>query len=181
MHEAFLKIKDFPNYLISNKGLVCRKKHTRLDKNGVQYLMPFKELKGTTCKDGYRKVHLTNKDTSKAVFIHRLVALHFYNYRDRVGKRTVNHIDGDKLNNHYTNLEWATDKENVDHAFKLGISSNKGTKNSQSKLTEIEVKKIIKLKGLMPQSLVAEHYGISKGHVSNIQRGHNWRWLNDSL
>lgn len=50
--------------------------------------------------------------------VHRLVALAFVpNPRD---KPEVNHIDGDKRNNHYKNLEWSTQSENMLHSFKIG-------------------------------------------------------------
>lgn len=133
-------------------------------------------LRGTLDKDGYRKVKLTNDIGSKAKFVHRLVAISFLDNLEN--KRTVNHLDGDKLNNTLENLEWATDQENVSHAFKHGLSSNKGVKNSSAKLTEKEVIEIKKLRGLEPHSLVAKRYNISKGHVSNIQRGYNWKDFN---
>ena len=65
--------------------------------------------------NGYLIVTLDGKQLS----VHRLVALHFlpnpYNYSQ------VNHKDGNKLNNHYSNLEWCTAKQNMQHAFGTGL------------------------------------------------------------
>ena len=33
----------------------------------------------------------------------------------------INHIDGDKLNNHYKNLEWMTPSENTQHSNDAGL------------------------------------------------------------
>lgn len=48
-------------------------------------------------------------------YVHRLVARFFIPMEDTGERMTVNHIDGNKLNNHYTNLEWITYKENIRH------------------------------------------------------------------
>jgi hypothetical protein len=50
-------------------------------------------------------------------YIHRLVAKYFVPNPQE--KKEVNHIDGDKQNNHYTNLEWVTHKENSYHAINV--------------------------------------------------------------
>ena len=57
------------------------------------------------------------------VRIHRLVAEYFVPNPDN--KPIVNHIDANKTNNYYKNLEWVTDQENRDHASKLGLLSNR--------------------------------------------------------
>lgn len=51
--------------------------------------------------------------------LHRLVASAFI--ENKLNKPCVNHIDGNKLNNHSSNLEWVTHKENSAHAKKNGL------------------------------------------------------------
>lgn len=62
----------------------------------------------------------------------RLVATYFVDNPDK--KPVVNHIDGNKRNNNYQNLEWATISENTKHAFDHGLAHNdRGFADSQSK------------------------------------------------
>ena len=70
-------------------------------------------------KDGYLKVWLSKNSKKKPYFIHRLVASSFV--ENSLNKPIVNHIDGIKTNNHYSNLEWCTRSENDKHAFQLGL------------------------------------------------------------
>ena len=78
-----------------------------------------KLLKGAN-HEGYLRYSLRYGKIEN-VFAHRLVAELFLepNYEN---KRTVNHKDGNKRNNHYSNLEYATDKEQYDHATRLGLN-----------------------------------------------------------
>ena len=57
------------------------------------------------------------------VLIHRLVAMVFIPNPE--GKRIVNHIDGITTNAKLSNLEWATDSENVIHAYRTDLIRNK--------------------------------------------------------
>ena len=72
-----------------------------------------KERKACIDKYGYLKVGLNERN--KKYFVHRLVALTYIENPDN--KETVNHKDGNKLNNHVSNLEWMTNAENINHAF----------------------------------------------------------------
>lgn len=65
------------------------------------------------CK-GYLRVDLYGKDGKRKHFkVHRLVAFAFVPNPD--SKPQVNHKDGNKKNNSFTNLEWVTDRENKEH------------------------------------------------------------------
>ncbi|ASN70283.1 putative HNH homing endonuclease [uncultured Caudovirales phage] len=60
---------------------------------------------------GYLMVNLNKHRKCKTYAIHRLVAKHFI--KNPLGKREVNHLDENKLNNNVDNLQWATSKENA--------------------------------------------------------------------
>ena len=55
-------------------------------------------------------------------YVHRMVAEVWI--PNQHGAPEVNHIDGNKQNNHCSNLEWATRQGNVDHAVKEGLIWN---------------------------------------------------------
>lgn len=72
-------------------------------------------LYGSITLKGYRQFRI-NGISVKA---HRLVAYAFVE-KNRDIKLTVDHLDGNKLNNHYSNLEWVSAEENVRRAFESG-------------------------------------------------------------
>jgi len=67
---------------------------------------------------GYEVVVLYINKKAKTKLVHRLVAECFLEVSD---KPHVNHIDGNKTNNHFSNLEWCTPKENSHHAWNNGL------------------------------------------------------------
>lgn len=56
-------------------------------------------------------------------YVHRLVARFFI--PNTYNKKTVNHIDGDKSNNHVSNLEWATYAEQMKHAWENRLNKKR--------------------------------------------------------
>lgn len=97
------------NYEVSNLGNVRNIKLRR-------------EMTKHKSSHGYLIVHLSYGGITKNYIVHRLVMLAFVPQPH--GKRYVNHIDGEKLNNALSNLEWVTARENSRHAWETGLMDN---------------------------------------------------------
>lgn len=79
--------------------------------------------------DNYLKLGYRDElGVSHQVPVHRLVAFHFVPLPPEFGgdysKATVDHVDGNKLNNYYANLEWVTPEENLRRAWRNGLCKN---------------------------------------------------------
>lgn len=108
MEELFKPIEGFPDYQVSNTGNVVSYKGKKP-----------RILKCKVDKYGYKCVCLRRDNKNHHFTVHRLVAKAFVD--NLYNKPTVNHIDGNKLNNNYTNLEWHTVAENTKHAYDNGL------------------------------------------------------------
>lgn len=110
MEEIWKLIDQFPNYNVSNLG-------------NIKNIITNKPLKILN-KEGYGSVSLKYDELKKGFKVHRLVALAFIENPEN--KSDVNHKNKNKLNNHISNLEWMTRKENNIHRCKdLIITTNK--------------------------------------------------------
>lgn len=106
-HFYFMKrIKEFENYSITEDGKVWSHVINRFIKHQIN-------------KYGYLTVKLCNNGKCQHKSIHRLVAEAYLPNLEL--KKEVNHINGIKTNNNLYNLEWATRKENANHAWKNGL------------------------------------------------------------
>lgn len=123
---------DYPDHFqISNHGRVYSK---RINKILIQ---------GTT-KTGYKVISSKIGGRSGryiCVKVHRMLAKAFIINPEN--KELVNHKDGDKTNNHISNLEWCTSKENTRHAYDNGLIKTKiYLENPLFKLTKQEIEYI---------------------------------------
>ena len=121
-------------------------------------------------KYGYKRVSLSKKGIVKTISVHRLVAITFV---EGDSKLTVNHIDGNKLNNHFSNLEFISSSENVKHAHQIGIVPKPvqkvGTENLRSKLNEKQVREIRKSE--ISYRKLAKIYEIHHSVIYGIKKG----------
>lgn len=107
-------------YEVSNNGLVRTKegKKTYTEYHGwriwEQRVLEQKVDEENTCR-----VNLWKDGKPKTYLVHRLVAEAFIPKVE--GKDYINHKDGNRRNNHVSNLEWCTYEENNNHAFDNGL------------------------------------------------------------
>ena len=87
--------------------------------NGSTRKLNGKILKPMVSQYGYEYVMLAYNGKQTSKFIHRIVAETFLCKSDDSSE--VNHIDGDKHNNHVDNLDWVTHKQNIQHSFAIGL------------------------------------------------------------
>ena len=90
------------------------------DSIGRRYLIKGKQLKQFIGENGYVSVGLSKGGKLVNVSVHRLVASIFLSNDNNLPQ--VDHIDGDKLNNNVTNLEWVTAEENTYRAYKSNLN-----------------------------------------------------------
>lgn len=127
---------------------------------------------------GYPAVRLSVNGKLTRKRLHRIVAEHFLPNPSK--KPEINHKDGNKLNNHVSNLEWCTHLENVQHAHKTGLMTKLAPKSIQM-LDEngmiirefYSIHEASREVGAEPSNIVKVCTGKRKTH-----KGYKWRYAN---
>jgi hypothetical protein len=133
--------------------------------------MSGKVLSPTLVKVGYLKVTLGAGE--QQCYVHHLVLLAFVGPRPE-GEH-INHKDGNKLNNHISNLEYCTRSWNQAHAHHCGLYAGApGAALSGAQV--IEINERLKA-GEESAPRIARGYGVSKATVYDIRHGRSWAWL----
>ena len=119
--EEWAEIKDYPSYMISSFGRV---------KGISKILNPYISVRG------YYVVNLYKDKKPKTVYVHRLIGDAFISNPEN--KYSINHKDGNKINNNLSNLEWATHAEQLFSDYngkrrRSGFEGLFGSKNHKSR------------------------------------------------
>jgi hypothetical protein len=107
----YTEITEFPAYEISEEGNIRNKKSLKI-------------LSQSLSSKGYYQINIANKSRR----VHRLLAETFINNPNLL--ETVNHINGDKLDNRLENLEWMSRSDNAKHSRE--VLGNKSIPYSKS-------------------------------------------------
>lgn len=121
----------------------------------------------------YLNVNLCKKGSKRNYLVHRLVAEAFID--NPKGLPEVNHINEDKHDNRYSNLEWCSSSENSKHSS----YKTTGSRNGCSKLNEDQVTIIGYLLRNTDMTLkeIGDQFNVSSHAIFRIKTGDNWSWL----
>ena len=148
--EQFVKIYD-GKYEVSSDGYIVSNVGTR------------KRLVGKVGDNGYNMVVLTVNGKKLYPMVHRLVAKAFIPNPKNL--REVNHIDGNKLNNAASNLEWVTTRENQIHARDMGLET-------KCKIN-MEIANMIRA-DVGTQRELSKKYGLTQTEIGLIRQNKRW-------
>lgn len=164
-------------YEVSSLGRVRGVDRVTFSAGGYNYPIKSTILSGNIGSRGYEDVRLHKDGNRIGKLVHRLVAEAFHINPEN--KPYVNHKNGIKTDNRKDNLEWATPKENAQHAIDTGLTKvPKGESRGNAKLKNEDVVNICKLLDEnMKQSEIASLYGVNPSVISSINAGNRWNYL----
>lgn len=129
LNEEFKDIEDFEElYEISNYGRIkSNERYVMLGNNKIKTKTKILKLHPNIY--GYYSATINNKKKRKQTYSHIEVAKTFIPNSEN--KKTVNHTNGNKMDNRVCNLQWATHSEQLLHAYNLGLREKPyGSKNT---------------------------------------------------
>jgi len=153
-------------YSVSDTGLLRNNKTNKI-------------LKQTIHKTGYYCVTVKpygRNGKQKCFRVHREVALAFLPKSEE--HTQVNHKDGNKTNNHVSNLEWCTGSENILHAIKTGLM--KVRRGSDVRCSKLNVELIKKIRQEYKETKITlrelgKKYGVAHNTLCNAINKVNWK------
>jgi hypothetical protein len=169
------KYKD-TNYEVSPNGEIrSLDKLTYQKTNNCWFVKKGVKLKPGINSCGYLSVIITHNNKRITKPIHTLVAETYLGLRPE--NLVINHKDGNKLNNDITNLEYVTHKQNIQHAWKMGLGKpSMGEKNGFSKLSNTAITDVFRLREFgLRQNVIADILNVSQQTISAVLTGKVWK------
>ena len=170
-------IEEFPEYIIFEDGSI----YNNLNKSGAKRF-----ISGSKSSEDYFNINRNDKTLK----LHRLICLAF---KPIEGKKIyddykdlqVNHIDGNKLNNHKDNLEWVEQSENINHAYENNLNKKVRAviqfQNNNGEYGDI-IKEFPSLAKASRETKIPEHEirEIAKGKIKHIfDKKFLWKYKNE--
>lgn len=172
--EIWRPVVGFPRYEISQYGTVRLTVDTMRNQHENK---AGKIMKTHITRKGYEYVQLSNGSSRKSVSIHRLVLMAHVGMPPSE-KAQCNHKDGNRRNNHISNLEWCDQTYNLEHSYRvLGRQPIRGENAYLAKLTPEKVISIRQLiaTGLYSYAAIGKMFGVSWNAIRNIAIKKTWK------
>ena len=166
--------RDFSNYEILADGRIWSKVRKKF-------------LKPTTIRDGYQRVGLTDNN-GKLHFetLHKVIYFAVNGLWEYPEGMQLNHIDEVKTNNHISNLELVTPRENMNHGTR-NTRVAKALTNHPDKSKRVGAFKNGELVMVFPSTQEAQRNGYNRGNICSCcngklktHKGFTWKYLDDN-
>lgn len=157
-------------YGVTRDGRVWSYAHAWINGKGAPQSHDGMWLNPVLDKTGYLRVRLSLGKRRQFPSVHRVVALAWL--PNPGGLPQVNHIDGDKLNNRDTNLEWCTPGDNNRHAYAIGLHGP----HPRRKLSD-EGARSVRSRHAAGDSVaeLAREFGLDRKTVYGVLKGRTYR------
>lgn len=162
--ERWRDVEDYIHYSVSDTGRVRSKARGS-----------WRELKPYLDRSGYERVLLSNNGVKRNHIISRLVAKAFVDGYEE--SYQVNHLDGNKRNNHYTNLEWTTPSGNTKHACDTGLARPQlNGKKTSKRVRVVETGQIFESESECARSIGVKREGINACVNGRLKTHHGYHY-----
>ncbi len=168
--DIYKIIPDYPDYGADSVGNIYSLKYNKL-----RVLKPHKS------KLGYMFVSVCKDNVTYNRLVHRLVVM--AHTGEITGNLQVNHINGVKTDNRLENLELCTAAENISHAHKIKLITNRGAGHYNTRMVDDDVRNILRLYsiGELTKVAIGKLYGLTGETIAGIVSGKSWKHLHGEI
>jgi len=126
---------------------------------------------------GFQNVSFMSEGKKKSFLVHKITAELFVS-KTSEEQNTVIHLDWNKSNNHYTNLQWATKAVAYTRMFKKIHDKRRNSLEKIITYSKLNAEDVARIKSMLnrgiTQNVIAKLFCVSEMQITRIKRGENW-------